>query len=403
MELVPTQWHMKTAYSIGNAVSSPQEEGKRSDSRAMETVIFAIAICLLLAGPTHLRYKLPTDGSYMSHDRTMTINGFFMVLIILKHIAEPTGYTPEGVDAVFRSVVIGPMDQFIVATFFFYSGYGIMSSICRKGDAYVHDLIKLRFTKMYFNYAVALLIMVGIGCTYRYTPDAAAVHFLKGVVSPGGCWFIFNTLVLYLFTWVSFRLVTPGRPWLALGLLAVLTLAYCLVLQPYRPLYELTTELCFPAGAAYLLLRPRIDAAMSRMPGPVMAWGAAGILAAVGMQKVTVGIAWHSVHIFGLDSYAEYMQIVVKQALAVLFALGVTWLFAGVSWRKVPRAFTWLGGTAVFSAYVFQFVPFRILCHLGWNEYSQPLYVIAAFLGVLLVAWLGHAILSRLDALIWKN
>ena len=359
-----------------------------------------LTLCL---GCPRLRYAVPTDGSYMSHDRTMMINGFFMVLIILKHIAEPTGYTPEGVDAVFRSVVIDPMDQFIVATFFFYSGYGIMSSICRKGDAYVHDLIKRRFTRMYFNYAVALLIMAGISSTYRYTPDVAAVRFLMHVVSPAGCWFIFSTLVLYLFTWVSFRLLTPGRPWLALGLLAVLTLAYCLVLLPYRPVYELTTELCFPAGAAYLLLRPRIDAVLSRMPGPVMAWGVAGILAAVGMQRVASGIAWHSVHIFCLDSYAGYMQIVVKQALAVLFAVGVSWLFAGVSWGKVPRAFTWLGGTAVFSAYVFQFVPFRILCHWRWNEYSQPLYVIVAFLGVLLVAWLGHAILSRLDALIWKN
>ena len=304
------------AYSIGNAVNLPPEEGERSASRAMETVIFAIAVCLLLTGCPRLRYKLPVDGSYMGHDRTMMINGFFMVLIILKHIAGHTGYTPEGVDAVFRSVVIDPMDQFIVSTFFFYSGYGIMNSICRKGDAYVHDLIKLRFPRMYFNYAVALLIMAGISCTYRCTPDVAAVHFLKEVVSPAGCWFIFNTLVLYLFTWISFRLLTPGRPWPALGLLAVLTLAYCLALLPYRPAFELTTELCFPAGAAYLLLRPRIDAVLGRMPGPVMAWGVAGILAAVGMQRVADGIAWHSVHIVGLDSCAEYMQIVVRQALA---------------------------------------------------------------------------------------
>ena len=41
----------------------------------METVIFAIAVCLLLTGRPRLRYALPTDGSYMSHDRTQMIMG----------------------------------------------------------------------------------------------------------------------------------------------------------------------------------------------------------------------------------------------------------------------------------------------------------------------------------------
>lgn len=367
----------------------------------METAIFIAALLILCLGRPQLRYALPADGSHMSHDRTMMINGLFMVLIILKHLCEHTGYIPQWPDTVFRAIAVDPLDQFVVSTFFFFSGYGIMSSIERKGKAYLRELLSRRFTRLYFNYAVALLIMAAINSTFRYSPVMALRYFWTNVTSPEGCWFIFNTLVLYLFTWVSFKLFTPARPWRAICLISVLTLACCLALIPIRPEYELTTELCFPAGAAYCLLSRRIDAALRRIPA--LPLGAAAIAVAVCVQGYIIKATWHPPIADTLYPCADCLRIAGKQVLAILFSLGVAWLFAAFSWKKVPRPLTWLGGTVVFSAYVFQFVPIRLLQYWGFHHFSQPLYVLAAFLGIIFMAWAGHAILSRLDARIWKS
>lgn len=190
--------------------------------QAMETAIFATAICMLLLGRPRLRYTLPADGSYMSHDRTRMINGIFLVLIILRHMRQ-NGYDPYGVDLWFRDYIDYPLVQFIVATFFFYSGYGIMSSIRKKGVAYVHDLLSKRFLRLYLNFAVAAIISCAVMATFYMEPADAAKRFALSMVGMGGWWFIVMTLALYLLTWASFRLCGTGRPWRAIALLSVLT------------------------------------------------------------------------------------------------------------------------------------------------------------------------------------
>ncbi len=187
----------------------------------------------------------------------------------------------------------------------------------------------------------------------------------------------------------------------AICLISALTLACCIALLPIRPEYELTTELCFPAGAAYMLLGRRIDAALRRIPALLP--GAAAIAAAVCLQGYIINATRHPPIADTLYPCADCLRLAGKQVLAILFSMGVAWLFAAFSWKKAPRPLTWLGGTVVFCAYVFQFVPIRLLQHWGFNHFSQPLYVLAAFLGIIFMAWGGHAILSRLDARIWKR
>ncbi|MCQ2366109.1 MAG: acyltransferase family protein [Akkermansia sp.] len=370
----------------------------------METAIFTAAICMLLLGKPRLRYTLPADGSYMSHDRTMMINGIFLVIIVLKHLCQ-NGYVPQGPDIWLRDSFIYPLFQFIVATFFFYSGYGIMASIRKKGDAYIHDLLGKRFLRLYLNFAVAAFISCAAMATFYMAPMAAAEKFALSMVGMGGWWFIVMTLALYLLTWASFRLCGTQRPWCAIVLLAVLTLALCIALFPYKEQWWVDTELCFPAGAAYFILQPRTDALLARTRLPISLIGAGVTALAI------VGLS----HLLHLNYYVSYLlqlepeiniplrKVLLTQALAIVFAVGVTWFFAGISWQRVPRFLKWFGGTAVFAVFLWHFIPIRLSCHLGLNTACPPLHVLAVFLSAILLAWLGIRLFNFIDRLFWKD
>ena len=89
-----------------------------------------LAIFFLCAGPRVQSHVL-SEGAYMTRERTCMINGFFIWVVFMSHMS---GYKPEfsGYDAKIIKM-LGLMGQCCVATFFFYSGYGIMNGLCRGG------------------------------------------------------------------------------------------------------------------------------------------------------------------------------------------------------------------------------------------------------------------------------
>lgn len=370
----------------------------------METVIFAVALCMLLLGKPRLRYGVPADGSYMSHDRTMMINGIFLVLIVLRHL-RLNGYAPCDVDLWFTDYIDCPLLQLVVATFFFYSGYGIMTSIRRKGDIYIHDLLCKRFLRLYLNFAVAAFISYAAMAAFCMAPADAAEKFALSMVGMGGWWFIVMTLALYLLTWASFRLCGTRRPWCAVALLAALTLALCLALFPYKPSWWLDTEPCFAAGAAYCLLQPRIDAMLIKTRLPISLIGACvTALAVAGIEYLHIlNYCASRLLLLPPEPGMPLRIMIFTQALAIPFAIGITWFFAGISWQRVPRFLKWFGGPAVFAVFLWHFIPIRLYCHMGLNTAYPPLHVLAVFLSAILLAWLGIRLFNFIDRLFWKD
>ena len=249
----------------------------------METAIFAAAIFMLLMGRPRLHYGLPTDGSYMSHDRTMMINGFFMVLMVLRHISIfCCPVQPE--DEWYYIHVDAPMIQFIVCTYFFYSGYGIMYSLQTKGRLYLRQLLTKRFTGLYIRFGFA----AAIACTFTalVTEDfpAQAQKFAYTMIGCGDWWFIVMSLVLYLLTWISFSLVSFSpdnlrRSAAAIGILTILIGIVITLMFPYKTFCWLSTEWCFPAGMLYCIHRRKLEYIVRESRIPCFLWGSALIYA----------------------------------------------------------------------------------------------------------------------------
>lgn len=87
-------------------------------------------------------------ADYLSFDTTNAIKGIFIALVFIKHVT-PYILNSEYVfdDSLlnlFFLYIDSQVGQWIVAMFLFYSGYGIMESIRKKGIAYIRSIPRKR-------------------------------------------------------------------------------------------------------------------------------------------------------------------------------------------------------------------------------------------------------------------
>lgn len=75
------------------------------------------------------------QNEYLDRNTTTAINGIFVVLVIFSHYAQYANF--EGVYDEPYLMLREHLNQMIVATFLFYSGYGMMESFKRKGTHYL--------------------------------------------------------------------------------------------------------------------------------------------------------------------------------------------------------------------------------------------------------------------------
>lgn len=152
----------------------------------------------ILAGLVSARAGAERDREpvYLSRECTSLVNGVFIWLVFLRHFAEQR---PElnPVDAwLLEHDCLG---QLIVAPFFFFSGWGIMSSLQKKGKGYVRQLVQSRFPGLWVKFAIAVLLFAMLqwllGVEY---PWQRVLLSLIGWLSVGNSnWFIVMTLLLY--------------------------------------------------------------------------------------------------------------------------------------------------------------------------------------------------------------
>ena len=93
---------------------------------------------------------------------TTSINGIFVLLVMISHFFQYAGNqltsTPHALYAGARSI----MGQGVVATFLFFSGYGIMEQITKKNRAYARSIFQNRFLKVLFHFDIAILLFLGM-------------------------------------------------------------------------------------------------------------------------------------------------------------------------------------------------------------------------------------------------
>ena len=289
--------------------------------------------------------------------------------------------------------------QLIVTTFFFYSGYGIMLSICQKGQPYVLSLITRRFPHLLLNFGIAVLMFGALQFSMGFSYSLSHVLLsLVGWKSMGNStWFISTTLIAYLFIFVSFTICRTKRPYAGVSLTATL-LAVCIpfiLLEKDR--YWIDTYLCIPAGMLFAMSKTHIETWLARVPFPTIALGF--IIAAAGyiMHLYPASVTWH----LSLPASCPYLPIVI--AGSILFAFGLTLTYGCISFRRLPKFMVWAGGVALFPLYIFQRVPMIIGRHFGLNETHPHLYIAACLVVSIALAFIFWKLFCHLAALLFPS
>lgn len=222
-------------------------------------VLFAIMLRDMKCQPAN-----SFDKEYLSPKKCTYVKGFFTILILLSHYT--TYIYPKGTYDGFYNLFRKHVCQGVVAMFLFYSGYGIMCSICKKGPVYIKSIVIKRFPQTFlsFEMAVALYFILQTVKGKRYSL-MGLLHGFSGWGWFGNSnWYIFVTLSLYLFTALAFIPFCLKRNkatlWGGVVLFTLMTMAYMLWLREMgkRPEW-INSMLCFPAGMWYCLLKDKIE------------------------------------------------------------------------------------------------------------------------------------------------
>lgn len=333
-----------------------------------------ILLAVLLLGIWGIRPR--RDNAHLSKEQTGAVNGFFVLLVFLRHTVDYITLGPW--DALFGKVN-AQLDQLIVVPFLFYSGYGIMRSIRTKGHPYVASIPWNRFFRVWYHFAIAVALYLILGlCIGKDYGVMRIVLSFTGWDSIGNSnWYIFATFCMYLFTWISFSLFRRNYTLAAISL-AGMSALYILILRQWKGIWWYDTALVYPAGLFYGLFQERIEGFLNKKRClPLLA---AALCAGA------------FVLCFFLQS-----SLIAREGMAVFFALTVLSVTMLLRFGNPVLAFL---GKYTFEIYILQRIPMILLRNCFSNQY---IYLAVACCATLVLAVLFRRLLERTDGWLYHK
>ena len=133
-------------------------------------LFYLLIFAILLVG-IRFRHKY-LHGDYMDVPHANAVKGFFILLVFASHIQGfllRNGYAYTSLDRFFVGANAW-LGQLTVSMFLFYSGYGVMESIRKKGSSYVDDLPKRRIAVVLLDFDIAVLVYVLFNLLFSHFP-----------------------------------------------------------------------------------------------------------------------------------------------------------------------------------------------------------------------------------------
>lgn len=222
------------------------------------TLIFLVFFCLCIAG-----IKVDFfNRDYISRNTTIQINGIFVFLVFLSHFANyldhefPMNFIYMNIRSFFG--------QLVVTTFLFYSGYGVLTSINRKKEAYI-KMIPIKVIELIFDFSVAVILFLLVQSFFgRFFDPIEIILSCIGWDSVGNSnWYLFDILLLYMITYISF-MVSKDRK-ISLSLVLIFSLVSMMFLAQYQTGTRwYNTFLCFWLGMVYAQIKPKYEKVLQK-------------------------------------------------------------------------------------------------------------------------------------------
>ena len=186
------------------------------------------------------------------------VNGFFIILVFFTHFSQYTTITNTPDIILYK--FIDAMEQLIVTTFLFFSGYGIHESIKNKGEPYIKQFFKHRFLPTYTNWflAITAFLILNIILQNHLTIQKVILSYIGWKTLGNSNWYLFDIFILYFLIMFSFNLFKKEN--IRIASLTITTIIFIIFLSFFKQPYWYNTLLCFPLGMIYSYYKDKIDA-----------------------------------------------------------------------------------------------------------------------------------------------
>ena len=211
---------------------------------------------------------------FLSIERCQALNGIAILLVVARHVGHrgvmQFGYGMNGWGDSLYFAISNPIQQLLVVTFLFFSGYGVMAQFLRKGESYVDGFAKRRLFPTWANFAVAVACYAAVHFVFRTGVPLKKVLLaftcFDAIGNPS--WYIFCILWCYAGAWLAFRAIRRfGLPaesaWIGS---VVASVAYFALIHslPKNRFWWTDTVLAFPFGMFVAAYRERVTAFLKR-------------------------------------------------------------------------------------------------------------------------------------------
>ena len=339
-------------------------------------------IAVILTGITVCPRNDFHHGTYISQSNTRCIEGIFVLMVVFSHYS--SGYITPGQNDNIYLAVQGHLGQNIVTMFLFYSGFGMMSGIQRKGMDYTRSIPK-KFLKLLVRFDFAVFLFAVVQSFYGNTYSIRRL-FLSAIgwSSIGySNWYIFVMLCIYCCFYfsflISYRFIKKNSDTVGALLLSVLCLLLVVIQKKIgREAYSYNTIVAFVAGVWFCKMEKRWIRYCMKTDAEYYA-------------VVSIVVA-----MYALASLHKGGRLLWYEIWVLLFAALIVLISMKVSISSPLLDFL---GSHVFSIYILQRIPMIVLGQAGFTKihpYCSLIIVISStFVLAVLFDWFFEKVLFK--------
>lgn len=342
-------------------------------------IFFAVIgiLCLYRISVPVLPGKAPANGNYytdyLSVEKTNAMKGVFILIVFLNHSCDYYHLSSNIFDFSYR-YLLGTIGQSMVVPFLLYSGYGIMLSIEKKGQAYVNGIPYKRFFKvlLHFDIAICLFALTDRITHHPFTLKTFLLSLTGWEDIGNSNWYICVMLCLYLATFLAFSLFRKNRR-AGLAFLFALCIGMMVIFYRYKYTCWYDTLLCYPFGMLWYYIHK-----------PVEEW-----LCKSRLRYYLILIALLAGIFVFIFIIKGHFFTIVRHLLFALAFLMMTMRFS------INNKILVFFGKNLFALFILQRIPMIFLQYFGiTNPY---LFVVLSFVFTVLLAIAFQFCLGKLD------
>lgn len=172
-------------------------------------------------------------NTFLDRDVTLSICGIFAIVIFCSHFLS---YIDKSSLNAFDKPLLfltSSLGQLMVAPFLFYSGFGVFESFKSKGESYTKLMPKNRLFKVYLSFFISVILFAIVAMVLKseYSISDYLLSFI-GIRSIGNSnWYIVVILLLYLVSYISFKINKNNGLKYAAGFIALGSFVLFIILR----------------------------------------------------------------------------------------------------------------------------------------------------------------------------